>query len=299
MSLPGADDFFIPTLQALRDMGGSAKISAVYGQVVDRMKLNDEELTETTKSGELLYKNRIRFARLVLMDNELVKDDSPRGVWELTDIGKAININTLTTQELRKGTLSENIEPSDIKSPKISTIIDDELVEETDTEKWKLRLLELLTMKSEDSLYNRALDDKFERIITALLRKMSVDMQKTQGSNDFGLDGIGSFSIGGVLKEKVAFQAKRYAVTRKVGRPEIQAFLGALRSARVPRGIFVTTATFSSEAVKAAEQEENAIQLIDGEELVNLLKEYDLGVATETITLEKVRLDEAFFLDVN
>jgi len=71
-----------------------------------------------------------------------------------------------------------------------------------------------------------------------------------------------------------------------------------LRTARIPRGIFVTTATFSAEAVRAASQEENAIQLIDGEELVELLKEYQLGVSTEVIRVEKVSLDESFFMEV-
>ena len=299
MSLPGADNFLIPTLQALREMGGSAKLSAIYGQVVDLMKLDDESLAETTKSGELLYKNRIRFARLILVKNHLVKDDSPKGLWELTEFGKRLDITKLSSHILRKGIAADNVGPNDLIEPRIESVVSG--VDENDEaslDKWEAKLLKLLTTRTDDATYNRALDDKFERIVTALLRKMSVDMQKTQASNDYGLDGIGSFSIGGVLKEKIAFQAKRYALERKVGRPEIQSFLGALRTARIPRGIFVTTATFSAEAVRAASQEENAIQLIDGEELVELLKEYQLGVSTEVIRVEKVSLDESFFMEV-
>jgi Restriction endonuclease len=79
----------------------------------------------------------------------------------------------------------------------------------------------------------------------------------------------------------VYVQAKRYATDRKVGRPDIQGFVGALHGAQATRGIFITTSSFSADARIYAERVNARIVLIDGPELAQLMVEHNCGVRVE------------------
>lgn len=119
----------------------------------------------------------------------------------------------------------------------------------------------------------------FEKIVVKLLLKMGYgdSLEEsgfvTQTSRDEGIDGI-------IREDKLGFgniyiQAKRYT-DKTIGRPEIQAFVGAIAN-KAGKGLFITTAKFSEGAVKTAK--ENHIVLIDGEKLTSLMIEYDVGVS--------------------
>ena len=89
-------------------------------------------------------------------------------------------------------------------------------------------------------------------------------------------------------------QAKRYATDRKIGRPDIQGFVGALHGAQASRGIFITTSSFSADARIYAERVNARIVLIDGPELAQLMVQHNCGVRVEdTFVLKEV--DEDFF----
>jgi restriction system protein len=92
----------------------------------------------------------------------------------------------------------------------------------------------------------------------------------------------------------VYVQAKRYAPDRKVGRPDIQGFAGALQGAQASRGIFITTSSFSADARSYADRINARLVLIDGPELARLMVEHNCGVRVEeTFVLKQV--DEDFF----
>ena len=92
----------------------------------------------------------------------------------------------------------------------------------------------------------------------------------------------------------VYVQAKRYATDRKIGRPDIQGFVGALHGAQASRGIFITTSSFSADARIYAERVNARIVLIDGPELAQLIVQHNCGVRVEdTFVLKEV--DEDFF----
>jgi len=110
-------------------------------------------------------------------------------------------------------------------------------------------------------------------------------------SGDAGLDGLIRLDKLGL--DVVYVQAKRYT-DRHVGRPDIQAFVGALHGAQASRGVFITTSRFSADARDYAERVNARLILIDGPELAALMIEHDCGVITEeTYTLKQV--DENFF----
>ncbi|MBZ6014246.1 restriction endonuclease [Leuconostoc gelidum subsp. gelidum] len=294
-----AESYYLPTLLALRNLGGQATPKEVYSEIVNDLNLVDEDIAETTSGGESLYKNRVRFARLILLKAGLLNDESLRGIWQLSDLGVSIDIASLNARKIKQVVYENGKFQVGPKNPvqKFKVLHQEESSEGEDTrEEWERHLLQILTIRDEnDQQYNRSLDDRFEKIVASLLRKMEVDIDQTIASRDGGLDGIGTYSIGGILTEKVAFQAKRYGLKNKVGRPDIQSFVGALTSENITRGIFVTTSTFSAEAIEDARKRNNTVQLIDGEMLIQLLRRYKLGVTTQEVIVEKINIDDEFF----
>ena len=71
-------------------------------------------------------------------------------------------------------------------------------------------------------------------------------MQRVGESGDGGIDSIISLDRRGL--EKVYVQAKRWPGA--VGRPDVQAFYGALAGQRANKGVFITTSSFSSQAIE-------------------------------------------------
>jgi len=112
-------------------------------------------------------------------------------------------------------------------------------------------------------------------------------------SGDEGIDGIIKEDRLGL--DTIYVQAKRWKDT--VGRPEIQKFAGALQGQRAKKGIFLTTADFSREAREFASRIESKIILIDGEELAELLIDFDVGVSTANVYQLK-KIDSDYFSDL-
>ncbi len=115
--------------------------------------------------------------------------------------------------------------------------------------------------------------------------------QATQYSQDGGIDGIIKEDKLGL--EMIYLQAKRYT-NKTVGRPDLQAFAGALDMHRAKKGVFITTSRFSKEAIEFAGMIEKRIVLIDGERLTELMLEYNLGVSIKQV-FEIKTLDTDYF----
>src|SRR2546422_122996 len=111
-------------------------------------------------------------------------------------------------------------------------------------------------------------------------------------SGDEGIDGIIKEDRLGL--DVIYMQAKRWEST--VGRPEIQKFAGALQGQRAKKGIFITTSDFSKEALEYAARIDNKIILIDGEQLAQLMIDYNIGV-TPVTTYEIKRIDSDYFVE--
>jgi restriction system protein len=108
------------------------------------------------------------------------------------------------------------------------------------------------------------------------------------GAGDGGIDGIISLDKLGL--EKVYVQAKRWH--NVVGRPEVQGFYGALAGQRAAKGVFITTSSFTAQAVDFARSVERIV-LVDGRRLADLMIEYEVGVSARTIKVPK--LDRDYF----
>ncbi|GAM66760.1 mrr restriction system protein [Vibrio sp. JCM 19236] len=117
--------------------------------------------------------------------------------------------------------------------------------------------------------------------------------QATQYTQDGGIDGIIKEDKLGL--EMIYLQAKRYS-NKTVGRPEIQAFAGALDMHKAKKGVFITTSSFSKEARNFVDIIEKRIVLIDGEQLTELMLSHNLGVSVKQI-YEIKTLDTDYFDD--
>ena len=131
----------------------------------------------------------------------------------------------------------------------------------------------------------------FQRVILKLLEKMGYgDFVETPKTGDGGIDGIINEDKLGL--GKIYIQAKRYN-ENKVREPEIRNFIGAM-SGDTLKGIFVTTSSFDDKAVAKASGASHAIVLVDGNKLVDLMYQYDVGVQIRNVYNVK-SIDEDFF----
>jgi restriction system protein len=124
--------------------------------------------------------------------------------------------------------------------------------------------------------------DAFERLCQRLLRESGfVQVKVTGRSGDGGIDGVGIVQLGGLLGFPVLFQCKRYRGS--VGASAIRDFRGAMIG-RADRGLVITTGTFSRDArAEATRDGAPPIDLVDGEQLLDKLRELRLGVGVKTI----------------
>ncbi|MBU1092734.1 restriction endonuclease [Patescibacteria group bacterium] len=137
--------------------------------------------------------------------------------------------------------------------------------------------------------------DAFERLTQRILRESGfVQVEVTGRTGDGGIDGKGIAKIHGFMSFHVIFQCKKYQGSVSAG--DIRDFRGAMVG-RADKGLFITTGTFTSAAVKEATRDgAPPIDLVDGEQLAEKLKEFQLGIKTEMI--EKVTIDKEWFTNL-
>jgi restriction system protein len=154
-----------------------------------------------------------------------------------------------------------------------------------------------------DDLLSRILQNSpqfFEQLIVELLVAMGYGGSRLTAAEQLGKSGDGG--VDGVINEdafgldRVYVQAKRYTPGSSVGRPEVQAFTGSLVGLGATKGVFVTTSSFSAQAMDFASRVPQRIILIDGKRLTALMATYNVGVRTNRV-VEFKRVDEDFFTE--
>ena len=264
-----------PLLQALRELGGSATIEELRDKVAEIMNLSDEQielLHDPEKGSQTAIEYRLAWTRTYLKKYSLLENSS-RGVWALTT----------------KGRQTEKVNPKQVKryvqelSRKTTGDADDVKEEVTEELSWRDKLRETLLSMDPSA---------FERLTQRLLRESGfVQVEVTGRSGDGGIDGKGIMRLGGLLSFHVIFQCKRYSGTVSVG--HVRDFRGAMVG-RADKGLLITTGTFTRDAEREAVRDgAPAIDLIDGEQLIDKLKDLRLGVKTEMV--EKVLIDSDWF----
>lgn len=289
------DDFYVPVLEELDKLGGSASIEALDSAIIESFGFSDEELaTVYPTSGTLIIPDKIKWARSRLREARLV-DSAGRGVWILTDAGReAITDGGERVQPLVKSAMREynkryhakrradSSESAEIPNqPALSDVDGDEREAERD---WSDVLL--TTVQGIEPA-------AFERLCRRMLLASGFTRVEVTGkSGDGGIDGHGVLRMN-LISFQVLFQCKRY--TGSVAAGTVRDFRGAMQG-RADKGLIITTGTFTPDARKEATRDgAPAIDLIDGEALTDLLKSLQLGIRVEQIVSERVSVDIAFF----
>ncbi|MBI2783234.1 MAG: restriction endonuclease [Gammaproteobacteria bacterium] len=136
----------------------------------------------------------------------------------------------------------------------------------------------------------------FERLVVELLVKMGYGGSRRDAGERIGQSGDGG--IDGIIKEDrlgldtIYLQAKRWQGS--VGRPEIQKFVGALQGQRAKKGVFITTSSYTAEAIDYASRIDTKVVLIDGQLLADLMMDFDVGVSVSASYIIK-RIDSDYF----
>lgn len=282
-AVPVFHEMFNPLLQSFRNLQGSGRNDELVKEVVKTMSLSDEVASIPHGTGglsEVAY--RLAWARTYLKKYGLL-DNSARGVWALTPIG----MMTGTVDPAEVVTYVRNLSVHD-SAPTSGTNVLDTATESGDVEvdaetSWKGEAMSVLL-----SLEPPA----FERLVIRVLRESGFDDVTVTGkSGDGGIDGKGIVRINGILSFHAIVQCKRYKPERLVKPSEIRDFRGAMQG-RTDKGIFITTSGFTKAAVEEATRDgAPPLDLINGERLVEILRELKLGISTKEIVV----VDDGWF----
>ena len=283
-SLPDLPGMMLVTIEALKELGGSATIQELDEKVIELEGVTEAEQVFTMPRGE----NRPRvnyylaWARTYLKRGDSLVNSS-RGVWTLTESGAAITRLDETRAIHEQVTLEER-ERSRAKR-QAAKVVETDIAEPTDdgpeeAEDWKSSLMSVLGAMPPEA---------FERLSQRLLREAGFTKVEVRGkSGDGGIDGVGVLRVN-LVSFQVYFQCKRWKGS--VRSKDIRDFRGALQG-RADKGLFITTGHFTSQASDEATRDGAiAIDLIDGDRLCGLLKENRLGVETEMIESVRIRSD--------
>ena len=296
ISLPTYDQFIEPVLRVLQQYPEGLRAAEVHDAAADYLQLTQEQRSELLSSGQAVYKNRCGWAHDRLKRAGL--SFSPRrGLWKLTNEGAVYaskHSSAIAEAEIQRIASSNLDAPMASKFSKM--VATDEIHANASPDDQLEQALQALRQATADELLEMLLavtPSRFEVIVLDVLHGLGYgisrqDLQRVGGSGDAGIDGVISLDKLGL--EKVYVQAKRWQGT--VGRPELQAFYGALAGQKAKRGVFITTSSFTAQALDFANSVEGIV-LIDGERLVNLMMDTEVGVTSRTLKVPS--LDSDYF----
>lgn len=305
--VPTFDKFMFPVLNLLKD-GQTRTNRVIQEEMIKVMGISSEDANELTPKGGNRYTGNVNWALTFLYQAGLTFKPK-NGHHTISPEGKAYlseGITEITERDL--------VQRFGVKSPKFfySREMKGES-EKTDTSSSNEIPFTLLSpeeaihdavYKLEEALISEILEkvknvspSDFEKLVVQLLVKMGYGgsmedaASVTKYSGDEGIDGVIKEDILGL--DTIYIQAKRYK-TGIVGRPELQAFVGALSPKHARKGVFITTSTFSQQAIDYAKAAEARIILIDGHQLCKYMLQFNLGVSTREI-IEIKSIDSDFF----
>lgn len=286
MAGPQFVKYFPYVIQALKELGNSGTPSEVRELIARKLKLSEDELNQQTSNGASRFENQVAWAKFYLAKADYI-DASKRGVWRLSEKGINANLTPKDSskifQEVQQGFKGKSLtteENSGQSLEETTAPTDNTLVSSTD---YRTELLEIIRKLSPSG---------FEKLCQRLLRESGFQQVEVTGrSGDGGIDGKGLLEINRLLSMQVVFQSKRYQAGNSVTVSQIRDLRGAM-AGRTDKGIFITTSTFTADARKEALREGvPPIELVDGQKLVDMFEQLELGLTPKTI----YEIDKKFF----
>jgi restriction system protein len=309
MPIPDYQSLMLPLLQYSVDEQEHSIRDAIES-LAEQFQLSDEERKELLPSGQqTAFDNRVGWARTYLKKAGLIEYTrrgyfriTPRGLSVLNAPPPRISLAFLSNfPEFLEFRTRRNIQTQDD-----SVLSDEEVTRSVMQDTTPEEVIEDEHQKLRENLAGDLLTTVkkcspafFERLVIDLLLKMGYGGTRRDAGRAIGRSGDGG--IDGVINEDrlgldaVYVQAKRWDGT--VGRPEIQKFVGALQGQRAKKGIFITTSTFSKEAIDYASCIDTRVTLIDGEQLAQFMIDFNVGVSVMAF-YELKKIDSDYFNEV-
>ena len=302
MPIPDFQTLMRPLLAAHED--GAEHINRdLVSELADQFGLTEDERREMLPSGGArLFDNRVGWAKTHISQAGLL--ESPRrAVSVITERGRAVLKDYPDRVDLRVlGTFEDYKEfRNRRKSPEEQAESDEETANTQTPEESLENAYQKVRRQIEADLLTSIMDnppDFLERVVVDLVVRMGYGGSRKDAGEALGKSG--DEGIDGIIKEDplgldiIYLQAKRWEGT--VGRPEIQKFAGALQGQRARKGIFITTSSFSADALNYVSMIDSKIILIDGIRLAKLMFDHGIGVSSAS-TYEVKRIDSDYFTD--
>lgn len=286
--VPRYTQLIVPTFEALKALGGSGKNDEILDQIISDLKIPDEvadiQHKGRTNKSELSY--QADWARTYLRIYGVI-ENSARSVWSIKpdyvsiDLDAKIIVDTVTQESRKKRADKSGDSPNSSDKPEDDDPTNDYAEYPDELKPWREQLADILQNMDPYG---------FERLAQRVLRECGfTQVEVTKKSGDGGIDGTGKLKINGIFSFNVAFQCKRYSGL--VGAPAIRDFRGSLTT-NIEKGVLITTGTFSKAArEEAASPGKQQIDLVDGEDFINMIAEYGIGVKE----IKTYEIDESFF----
>lgn len=277
VKVPTFDTYMNPLIQALKQLGGSGTVLEIEAKTAEIAGLTDEQLSvlqDPTKGSQTKFGYRLAWTRTYLKKYGVIENPS-HAVWALSPTG--IKTDTVDPAEVKRFVRAQMPE-----TPRERTQPEPGAGEGAD---WRNELQSVLRQMSPSG---------FERLTQRILRGSGfIQVEVTGRTGDGGVDGRGIMQLGGMLSFRVIFQCKRYQGS--VGAGQIRDFRGAMVG-RAEKGLFITTGIFTQDARREATRDgAPPIDLVDGEQLIDILKNLELGVHSKKVEIEEVTVDKGWF----
>lgn len=304
MAVPKFFEFYEGFLKAIQD-GELHTAKEVREIIAKDMNITDADRQEMLPSGkQSTFDNRVAWARTYLDKADLIETPT-RGKYKITEAGKKA---LESGEKIDLKYLEKSDKFKDFHKATTSNTVETSTEEKDESDESPMETLDAAFQQVNSTLASQLMDEvmkltpsEFERLVVKLLLKMGYGSgieeagKVTQASNDGGIDGI-------IREDQLGFshiyiQAKQWALEQTVGKPEIQKFVGALQGQQAQKGLFITTAKFSSGALQFANNLLGAkVVLVDGAALTKLMIKHNVGVSVEHI-YEVKRIDSDFFAE--
>ena len=307
MPIPDYQSLMLPLLRIAAE--GETRVPAAAQVIADRLGLSEDERDEMLPSGkQRLLHNRVHWAKFYMSKAGLIESPK-RGVFVASSAGREllatkparIDVETLKRFPAFVGFYNQGSD--DAVSGELGQAALAVAASEATPEEQIDAAYVVLTKALKAELLGRVLEQSpsfFERLIVELLVAMGYGGSHDDAARQLGKSGDGG--IDGIIDEdrlgldRIYVQAKRYGTGSVVGRPEVQGFVGSLVGLGASKGVFVTTSTFSRQALDYVKGLQQRVILIDGARLTELMVECGVGVRASRV-IEVKRLDEDFFAE--
>lgn len=300
--IPNYQAIMLPLLKTVRD-GREYRMTDLIELLSEEFQLTEKDRKELLPSGQaFLFGNRVAWARTYLKKAGLL-DAPKRGSVIITQRG--LSVLRQKPKEINVTFLKQFPEFLEFQNIKREDSLQENEGHQSELTQTPEEILEDSYQSIRKSLAQELLEkiirlspSFFERLVVELLVKMGYGGSIKDAGRAIGKSG--DEGIDGTIKEDklgldiIYIQAKRWQTGNVVGRPEIHKFVGALAGQGAKKGIFITTSSFTKDALDFVPRNETKIVLIDGFELAQLMIDYNLGVATQHV-YEVKKIDSDYF----